>query len=153
MENSTIFINDFDSLNEKILYILDNEDDSEVLVSGVFDNFSYKKILNTVLSSKKTRKNKIIIPYISGSGIISRAYINKICVSKSELRANSQFKNNIIVVGNHVFVLSFSYKHDKEYGVKTIFECCILTNDPNAVEATRNSFQAAWDKGFPLSND
>lgn len=153
MQSSAVFISDLVQLKEQILSILAVENNSEVLLSGMFDNFSLKEILDSVLSSKNTSNYKIIIPYILGRGIMSRAYINKVCMSKNELRINSRFKPNLLVIGNHAFILSFSYRYNKQCGMKMFFECCVMTDDSTAVEDIKKVFQSAWDEGFSLSKD
>lgn len=85
MPGSSIFINDLVQLNEQVSYTLATENDSEVLISGMYDNFSLKETLYKVLSSRSTQNYKIIVPY---------------------------------AIGNHAFILSFSYKHNKQGGIK-----------------------------------
>jgi hypothetical protein len=152
MECNVQFISDLSDFIERILAILENEIDCQIFISGTFDNMVYKNILDKILKGSGLKNCKMIIPYVTSSGIISRAYINKICGQGGQVRLNSKFKNNIIVVGSNVFVLSFSSKYTKEVGLKSNFECCVQTNHSETVKNVCETFMAMWDKGLPLAN-
>lgn len=125
----------------------------KILISGAFDNVIYKTILDKILNSCHIKECKIIIPFVTSSGVISRAYINKICNSGGNIRINSQFRKNIIVIGDKAFVLSFSGKYNKQYGMKAHFECCIQTDEVHVVEKICESFMVGWQESLPLMNE
>lgn len=124
----------------------------EILISGNFDNIIYKKLLDTILKSNNLTECKIIIPYISSTGIMSRQYINKFCKVSGNIRSNSQFRSNLIVIGNVAFILNFSAKYHKEEGMKFHFECAIKVEDLDTVTDIRNSFMEKWNHSLPLVN-
>ncbi|MEG0771891.1 hypothetical protein [Clostridium sp.] len=156
MDEIVIYNTQFvDSLENfmKILAMALAEKDIRVLVSGTFDNIVYKTILDKILNSSHIRDCKIIIPLVTSSGVISRSYINKICNNGGNIRINSQFRKNIVVIGNKAFVLSFSGKYNKQYGIKTHFECCIQTDEVEVVEKICESFMIGWQDSLPLVNE
>jgi len=124
----------------------------EILISGNFDNIIYKKLFDTILKSNNLRECKIIIPYISSTGIMSRQYINKLCKVSGNIRSNSQFRSNLIVIGNVAFILNFSAKYHKEEGMKYNFECAIKVENLDTVSDIRNSFMEKWNHSLPLVN-
>jgi hypothetical protein len=137
----------------KVLTVTLEEKDIKIFVSGTFDNIIYKTILDKIINSCHSKDCKIIIPFVTSSGIISRSYINKICNNGGNVRINSQFRKNIIIIGNKAFVLSFSGKYNKQYGIKTHFECCIQTDEVAVVEKIRGSFMNGWQDSLPLVNE
>jgi hypothetical protein len=152
MEWSIQFISDLSEFIERILSMLESEIDCQVFISGTFDNKVYKDILDKILKAGNLENCKIIIPYVTSSGIISRSFIDKICEKGGQVRLNSKFKNNLIIVGSSAFILSFSSKYTKENGLKSNFECCVLTNYNETVNNVYETFMNAWDKGLPLTN-
>jgi hypothetical protein len=152
MKSSIQFITDLNKLKEEIFALLSSETDSDILISGTFDNLIYKHILDEILKNCAIKNCRIIIPYVTSSGIISRPYINKISNLGGQIRHNGKFKTNIIVIGKYVFILSFSSKFSKEYGIKSEFECCIETDDEGTLENIYDTFTNMWNKGLPLIN-
>ena len=147
----TRFIENLNEFIEALNVALENQD-IEVIVSGAFDNRIYKTILDKVIDNSNVKDCKIIIPFINSSGIISRAYINKVYRSGGNFRVNSQFRKSFIVIGNQVFVLSFSTKYNSQEGIKSYFECCIQTEEPEIVEKICKSFMNKWEQSVPLVN-
>jgi hypothetical protein len=148
---NTGFISDLNQFLKTVCHLIDTKIDSEILVAGTFDNIVHKNVLDKILSSRNAKTSKIIIPYVTSNGAISRPYLNKICTGGGQVRINSQFKKDLLVVGEYAFVLSFSYKYSRAYGIKTNFECCMLTSDPETVGEIRKSFLEKWNESFPLS--
>jgi len=83
---------------------------------------------------------------------MSRQYINKLCKVSGNIRSNSQFRSNLIVIGNVAFILNFSAKYHKEEGMKYNFECAIKVENLDTVSDIRNSFMEKWNHSLPLVN-
>lgn len=152
MENTIQFISDLNNFINLVLSMLDNIGDADILIAGIFDGLVFRDILNRILAIKNLNRCKIIIPYISKTGIASRNYTNKIMDNGGEVRLNSRFNNNLIVIGNNAFVLSFSQKYNSGYGLKSSFQNCIATNYDSAVNEIKEVFMNNWHNSLPLSN-
>ncbi|WP_069998050.1 hypothetical protein [Cellulosilyticum sp. I15G10I2] len=94
----------------------------------------------------------MIIPYITNSGIISRSYINKVSQKDVDFRVNSQFRKSLIVIGNQVFLLSFSAKYSKSDGLRSHFECCMQIDVTEVVSKILDHFNEKWQQSVPLVN-
>jgi hypothetical protein len=153
MENSIRYITDIGQFVESALAALEENSSSEVLISGTFDNSIYKDVLDSIISKNKTNSCRLIIPYVSRNGIISRTYINKIISGGGQVRLNSRFSNNLIIIGKQAFIISLSHKYNKEYGIKTYFECCMITTETNTVDKIYENFMNNWHRSLPLINE
>jgi hypothetical protein len=146
----TQYIGELADFTELIMYLLESEINLQILISGAFDNVIYKDILDMVLRFRKAKNCRLIIPYVTSSGVISRPYINKISENGGQIRINSQFKKNLLVIGRYVFLISFSNKYNSSYGVKTKFEYSIITDQVSVVNAIQNDFMDMWNESLPL---
>lgn len=152
MENTIQFIADLNSFINLALSMLDNLSDVDILIAGTFNSFVYRDILNRVIALNNLSRCKMIIPYISKNGMVSRTYTNRIIDNGGEVRLNSRFNNNILVIGDNAFVISFNQKYNPGYGMKSSFESCVVTNFSSAVNDIKNVFMNNWHNSLPLSN-
>jgi hypothetical protein len=132
--------------------MLENIGDTDIFIAGTFDSFAYREILNRLLNINNLSKCKMIIPYISKNGIASRTFTNKIIIKGGEVRLNSRFNNNLIIIDNNAFVLSFNQKYNPGYGMKSSFESCILTNADKVINDVKEIFMNNWHNSLPLNN-
>lgn len=152
MENNIKFVTDLGEFLQSVLATINSEVHYQILISGTFDHPLFKEILNKLLGNEKIDKCKILIPYVSSSGVISRGFISKISDSGGEIRMNSMFRKNLIVIGKEAFILSLSSKYMKDLAVKSNFECAVQTDDSKTVNYICETFQKVWDKSLPISN-
>ena len=153
MGSNVQFITDLEDLLQIILITLNNENDYHILISGTFDHELFKKLLKTLVDNNKINRCKILMPYVSNSGILSRVYINKISKAGGEIRITSMFRKNLIVIGNQVFILSLSSRYLKDLGIKSNFECAVQTDDSNTINYINEAFEKIWDKSLPIVSD
>lgn len=153
MVTGTQYIGEIADFTELIMYLLESEVNLQILMSGAFDNGIYKDILDMVLKFRKVNNCRLIIPYVTSSGAISRPYINKIAENGGQVRINSQFKKSLLVIGRYAFLMSFSNKYNSSYGVKTKFEYSIITDEVNTVNAIQNDFMDMWNQSLPLTTN
>lgn len=152
MENNIQFVTELGEFLQMVLVTLNTEAYHEILISGTFDHSLFKEILNKLFEDTKISKCKILVPYIGNSGIISRGYINKISNAGGEVRMNSTFKKNFIVVGKEVFILSLSSRYMKDLVMKSNFDCAVQTDDSKTVNYIYETFKKVWDKSLPIAN-
>lgn len=145
------YISNLSEFMELIMHLLESEINLQILISGTFENVLYKDILDMILKYKKVKNCRLIIPYITSSGAISRHYINKLSSEGGQVRINSHFKKSLLVIGEYALLLSFSHKYHSSYRVRTKFECGVLTDDINIVEAIKNDFMNKWNESLPLA--
>jgi len=150
MESNIQFVTNLKEFIQMVLTTLNNENDYQILISGTFDHSLFKEIIDNLIVNKKIDKCKVLTPYVSSNGIVSRSYINKISNSGGEVRINSIFKKNLIVIGKEVFILSLSSKYIKDLGIKSHFECAVQTNDGKTVNFIYDIFEKMWDKSMPI---
>lgn len=152
MENTIQFIADLNSFINLVLSMLENISDVDVLISGTFDSVAYRDILNGIIAINNLNKCKMIIPYISKNGVISRTYTNKIIDNGGEVRLNSRFNNNLLIIGDTAFTITFNQKYKPGYGMKSSFESCIVTNFNNTVNDIKSFFMNNWHNSLPINN-
>ncbi|MCJ7691676.1 MAG: hypothetical protein MUO60_20525, partial [Clostridiaceae bacterium] len=131
---------------------LNNQNDYKILITGTFDHELFKKLLKLLVDNNKIKKCRILMPYISCSGILSRVYIKKISNVGGKIRLTSVFRKNLIVIGTQVFILSLSARCIKELGIKSNFECAVQTDDSNIINSINETFDNVWDKSLPIEN-
>jgi predicted transcriptional regulator len=150
MEGSIHYVENLDEFKGIINDMLGDENDNRIMIAGTFDNEVYKEIVEKVLTSGNTKNSRIVIPMVGKNGLVSRNYINKICSSGGQIKINSKYKNNIIVIGEYVFIMSFSSKYSSDGGIKVVFECCVVTNERITVEKICSRFNEIWNHSLPL---
>ncbi|MBK5240021.1 hypothetical protein [Clostridium sp.] len=153
MGSKVQFITDLEDLEQRILTALNNENDYKILISGTFDHELFKKLLKLLVDNNNINKCRILMPYVSNSGILSRVYINKIGDVGGKIRITSMFRKNLIVIGTQVFILSLSSRYLKDLGVKSNFECAVQTDDSNIINSINETFEKVWDKSLPIMNE
>ncbi|MEK6264597.1 MAG: hypothetical protein N2B06_07500 [Clostridium sp.] len=153
MGSKVQFITDLEDLVQRLLITLDNKIDNHILISGTFDHELFKKLLKLLLDNNMINKCKILMPFVSNSGILSRVYINKIISAGGKIRITSMFRKNLIIIGNDVFILSLSSRYLKDLGIKSNFECAVQTDDRNTINYITEAFEKIWDKSLPIAND
>jgi hypothetical protein len=151
LTSGTQYIGEIAEFTELVMYLLESEINLQILISGTFDNGVYKDILDMVLKNRRVKNCRLIIPYVTSSGAISRPYINKISENGGQVRINSQFKKSLLVIGRFAFLLSFSSKYYSSYGLKTKFEYSMLTDDVNTVQTIQKDFIDMWNESLPLA--
>jgi len=150
VERVIFFIDEIEELKEYIKGLLSEDSETEVLISGTFDNEVYQEIIERMLLTDNIKKSKIIIPMVGRNGVVSRSYITKICSSGGHMKINSKYRNNIVVIGDYALILSFSSRHYHDGGIKAHFESCVVTNDKKVVEKIINKFVNIWNYSLPL---
>jgi len=153
MESKVQFITESEDLVQRILTTLNKENDYKILISGTFDHELFKKLLKILVDNNKINKCRILMPYVSNSGILSRVYINKICNAGGKIRITSMYRKNLIVIGTQVFILSLSARCIKDLGIKNNFECAVQTDDSNIINSINETFEKVWGKSLPIIND
>lgn len=153
MGSKVQFITDLEDLIQRLLITLNNENDYPILISGTFDHELFKKLLKMLLDNNKINKCKILMPFVSNSGILSRVYINRICNAGGMIRITSMFRKNLIIIGTEVFILSLSSRYLKDLGIKSNFECAVHTDDSNTINYINEMFKEIWDKSLPIMID
>ena len=153
MGSKVQFITNLEDLQQIILTTLNNQNDYKILISGTFDHKLFKELLKMLVDNNKINKCRILMPYVSNSGILSRVYINKINNAGGKIRITNMFRKNLIVIGNQVFILSLSSRCLKDLGIKSNFECAVQTDDSNIINDINETFEKAWDKSLPIVND
>lgn len=153
MGNSTEYFADVNQFINSISNMIQSNSNSEIFISGEFDNMVYREILNKIRNCTNLKACKIIIPYIPRHGVISRPNLNKICQAGCQVRINSRFNKNVILIGENAAVISLGHKYTKENGIKNYFSCSMVTNDSNAVEKIKKTFMNAWHGSMPLVNE
>lgn len=153
MRSTVQFITDLEDLVQRILIALNNENDCQILISGTFDHELFKKLLTMLVENNKINKCKILMPYVSNSGVLSRVHINKISKAGGYIRITNMFRKNLIVIGNQVFILSLSSRYLKDLSIKSNFECAVQTDDSNTINNINETFEKIWDKSLPIVSD
>lgn len=151
MENTIQFIADLNSFINLALSMFENIRDVDVLISGTFDSIVYRDILNRLVAINNLGGCKMIIPYIAKNGMVSRNYTNKIIDAGGEVRLNSRFNNNLLVIGDNAFILTFNQKYKPGFGMKNSFESCVVTNYKNAVGDIKKVFMNNWHNSLPIN--
>lgn len=150
MESCVQYIENLEEFKECIDEVINAENDCRILIAGTFENEVYKEVVEKALMSGKIRASRIIIPMVGKNGLVSRNYINKICSVGGQIKLNSKYKNNIIIIGNYAFIISFSSKYSSDTGIRYNFECCIVTNELHTVEKIGSKFDDIWNHSLPL---
>lgn len=151
MENHIQFIADLNDFFQILLVTIDSKIHNQILISGTFEHPLFKRILDRLLKTNNIKNSKVLIPYVSSSGTLSRNYINKISGSGGEIRMNSTFKKNLIVIDKEVFIISLSSKYTKDI-IKSNFECAVQTNDKKTVNYICEIFEKIWIKSLLIDS-
>lgn len=151
MTIGTQYIGELTEFTELVMRLLENEINLPIFIAGTFDNNIYRQILDIILDCKKINNCRLIIPYVTSSGVISRPYINKLYANGGQVRINSHFKKSLLLIGGYVCLLSFSYKYQSSFGMKTKFEGCMLTDDISTVKQIQDDFIQIWNESLPLT--
>lgn len=150
MPNQYPFVTDLVEFLQTILVTISSEFQNQIFICGTFDHSLFKKITDTLLEYNKINTCKILIPHIASTGIASRSYINKLSNFGGEIRLNSTFRKNLIVIGKEAFILSLSSKYVQDQVIKSNFDCAVHTDDVKTVKYIYELFEETWDKSLPI---
>lgn len=150
MEGYVQYISELDQFRDSVFSALESPAHSEVLISGTYDRVTYETVVNKIIQNNYAGKCRIIVPYISGNKGLSKTSINQIYKLGGAIKVNSSFNNSFVIIGQNLFIVSFSYKYNREKRLKSFFEGCVSTNNESTVEKLRGIFNDKWSQGFPL---
>ena len=123
---------------------LKNQPNGEVLISGSWCKPMYEEMIQAVLNHASNCSYKVIVPHVRLTGSIPLNLIKKIPDRGGQVRINSGFTNNLLLINDCVFVLSFTSRLGKLNDISTTFECALRVNEAYAVEQIKNTFIAAF---------
>ncbi|KPU45722.1 hypothetical protein OXPF_09550 [Oxobacter pfennigii] len=151
MEGLIQYISDINQFKEAVLSILGDSIVPEILISGIYTRMILGDIIDKIIEMNNGDKCKIIISNIINREGLSKSQIRKLYTQGGKIKINSNASNNIIIIGNNAFVLSYSYKYNRENGPRTSFESCILTDCSSVVDKVKEVFLEKWGRSFPLA--
>jgi len=151
MNECVQFISDQEQFKDAISSLLKNPAHREIFISGIWGKFIYRDIINKIIDNNYSDRCRIIIHHITDDKGIRNPHINQICKLGGKVRVNSKFSNCIVIIGDNVFIVSFTYKYDKEQGLKINFGCSMYTNHDETLKEIKEVLNHEWDRSFPLT--
>lgn len=150
MESNIHFVTDLVEFLQTVLVTINSEFHNQIFICGTFDHSLFKIITDMLLEHNKINTCKILIPHIASTGIASRSYINKLSNFGGEIRLNSTFRKNLVVIGKDAFILSLSSRYVQGQVIKSNFDCAVHTNDIKTVNHIYELFEEIWGKSLPI---
>jgi hypothetical protein len=141
MTSAIRYISTKQQLLDAVEAVLDSNTDLDIIISGVWARAFHESVIEMILDKQRSSSCKIIIPKLLFKGDISLNLLRKVCKGDGQVRVNNTTTNNIMIINEYVFILSFSSRLNSLNMLNTTFECAVMTNDEGIVSGLRTQFQ------------
>lgn len=143
---STIrYISTKQQLVDVVEAVLDDNPKSDIMISGVWARALQESIIEMIISKQSSSSCKIIIPKLLFKGDISLNLLRNVCKAEGQVRVNNTTTNNIMLINEYAFILSFSSRLNSLGMLSTNFECAVMTDDKEIVSGLRAQFDNVFE--------
>ncbi|HOH88947.1 MAG TPA: hypothetical protein PLT56_02040, partial [Bacillota bacterium] len=104
-------------------------------------------IIGLIMDKQFSSTCRVIIPKLLFKGNISLTLLRNLCKAEGQVRVNNLMTNNVLMIGECAFILSFSSRLNSFNMLSTAFECSVMTDKAEIV----NELKAQFDNFFKNS--
>ena len=147
MGNRIKYISSRQQLIDEVETLLNNSPKLDIMISGVWTKSIYEDIIGLIMDKQFSSTCRVIIPKLLFKGNISLTLLRNLCKAEGQVRVNNLMTNNVLMIGECAFILSFSSRLNSFNMLSTAFECSVMTDKAEIV----NELKAQFDNFFKNS--
>ena len=147
MTSSVLYLPTIDSLFRQLEDILSWDSKPNIYISGNMSKEIYRGITEIVNDRKYFEFCKVVIPRMLTNKDGLNVPVKKFVESGGQVRINSNFHKEFIVVDSYALLLSFSKRVDKSKEIQCFYENSIITNDVTTVGIIKSTLEDAFSRG------
>ena len=133
MGSHTRYISSRQQLIDEVEILLNNSPKLDIMVSGVWTKSIYEDIIGLIMDKQFSSTCRVIIPKLLFKGNISLTLLRNLCKAEGQVRVNNLMTNNVLMIGECAFILSFSSRLNSFNMLSTAFECSVMTDKAEIV--------------------
>ena len=117
----------------------------DIMISGIWAKSLHTDIISLIIEKQCSSSCKIIIPKLLFKGDISLTLLRNICKANGQVRVNNSLTNNLLLIGGHAFILSFSSRLNSLNMLNTNFECAVMTDYEEIVTELKSQLNNVFE--------
>lgn len=125
--------------------LLDSSPKPDIFISGVWAKMLHEDMIEKIIEKQCCSSCKVIIPKLLFKGDISLTLLRNICKADGQVRVNNSVTNNLLLIGGHAFILSFSSRLNSLNMLNTNFECAVMTDDVEIVNGLKSQLNDIFE--------
>ncbi|HYE81800.1 MAG TPA: hypothetical protein VEG39_06480 [Clostridia bacterium] len=145
MGSKVHYISTKQQLIDTVDALLKEYQEPEIMISGIWAKSLHEDIIGLIIEKKCCSTCKVIIPKLLFKGNISLTLMRNVCKADGQVRVNNSVTNNLLIIGEYVFVLSFSSRLNSLNMLSSNFECAVMTDDEEIVGELRAQLENTFD--------
>jgi hypothetical protein len=123
---------------------------SDILISGIWTKSLHEDIIGLIVSKQCCSSCKVIIPKLLFKGDMSLTLLRNVCKGEGQVRVNNSVTNNLLVIDEYAFVLSFSSRLNSVNMLNSTFECAVMIGDEDIVNEIKVQLGNDFENSVPF---
>jgi len=148
MESKVCYISTKQQLIDEVDTLLGEYRNPDIMISGIWTKSLHEAVINLIIERKCSSACRVIIPKLLFKGNISLTLMRSLCKADGQVRVNNSITNNLLIIGEYVFILSFSSRLNNINMLSTNFECAVMTNDEDIVGKLKEQLENIFDNSI-----
>jgi hypothetical protein len=125
--------------------LLNDNSELDIMISGVWSKSLHESIIELIIEKKYSSTCGVIIPRLLFKGDLSLTLLRNLCKAEGQVRVNNSLTNNLLFIGEYVFILSFTSKLNSMNMMNTTFECAVMIDDGEIVNQLKAQFNEYFE--------
>ena len=130
---------------DSVKALLEAEEKPDIMISGTWTRSLHEDIISLIIDKQCSSSCKVIIPKLLFKGDMSLTLMRNICKANGQVRVNNMLTNNLLLIGGHAFILSFSSRLNSMNMLNTTFECAVMTDDEEIVTGLKSQLNDIFE--------
>lgn len=132
-------------LIDTVKALLNDSAKPDIMISGIWAKSLHEDIISLIIDNQCCSSCKVIIPKLLFKGDISLTLLRNICKADGQVRVNNSLTNNLLLIGGHAFILSFSSRLNSFNMLNTNFECAVMTDYEEIVTELKSQMNNVFE--------
>lgn len=145
MSSSIRYIETKQQLIDSVEALLDCNPKPDIYLSGIWTRALHEDIITLIMEKQCSSSCRIIIPKLLFKGDMSLTLLRSVCKAEGQVRVNNSVTNNLLVIGRHAYILSFSSRLNSLNILKSSFECAVMTDAEEIVSRLKSQLNNTFE--------
>ena len=146
MGSKVRYISSKQQLIDMVEALLRDNQKPDIMISGVWTKSLHEDIIGLIIDKQFCSSCKVIIPKLLFKGDISLTLLRNVCKAEGQVRVNNSVTNNLLIIDEYAFILSFSSRLNSLNMLSTNFECAVMINEEDVVSGIKAQLNDAFEK-------
>ena len=145
MNSKVSYMDNKQQLLDEVKTLLDAGEKPDIMICGTWTRSLHEDIISLIIDRQCSSSCKVIIPKLLFKGDMSLTLLRNICKADGQVRVNNSLTNNLLLVGGHAFILSFSSRLNSMNMLNTTFECAVMTDDEEIITRLKSKLNDIFE--------